>query len=199
MPPRCPYCAKPLPTGKAVRQHVAASQSCAKSWEMQQLAKIPTKTLANQEKSPPLSDIDHVDDEEMDDLSYKFVLPYEGGESANTTRRSPSGSPAVDLHVDKRAEDTDDQPSSHTRYSEAYPRSVGQPIRKEKTPFENFRDIDSAAGRQPWEPFSSKNEWELATWIMKNVNQRATEQYLNLPIVSVCWFIMWFKLTRLAL
>ena len=117
----------------------------------------------------------------MDNLSHEFVLPYEGPELANT--RTPS--PAVVPPVDKQAEDNDDQPSSHTRYSEAYPRSAGQPFHKEKTQFEKFRDNDSAAGRQPWDPFSSKKEWELAIWIMKNVNQKATEQYLNLPIVSV--------------
>jgi hypothetical protein len=117
----------------------------------------------------------------MNDLSHEFVLPHEGPELTNT--RNPS--PAVDPPVDEHAEDNDNQPSSHSRYSEAYPRSAGQPFRKEKTEFEKFRDNDSAAGRQAWEPFSSKKEWELATWIMNNVNQKATEQYLNLPIVSV--------------
>lgn len=185
MSPRCPYCAKPLPTGKAVRQHVAASQSCSKSWEMHQLAKIPTKSKKRRQNSslpsgsPPPLDID-ICDEEMDEISHEFVLPHKEPDLPDA--RTPSL--AVDPPVDKRAEDNDDQPSSHTRYSEAYPRSAGQPFRKEKTQFEKFRDDDSAAGRQPWEPFSNKKEWELATWIIKNVNQKATEQYLNLPIVS---------------
>lgn len=87
--------------------------------------------------------------------------------------------------VEYLAEDGDDQPTSHARYSESYPLSAGLAIRKEKTQFEVFRDNDSIAGRQPWDPFSSKKEWELATWIMRNVNQRATEEYLKLPIVSL--------------
>ncbi|KAF8810265.1 hypothetical protein BYT27DRAFT_7092407, partial [Phlegmacium glaucopus] len=53
-----------------------------------------------------------------------------------------------------------------------------------KTQFEQLHDEDNAAGRQPWAPFSSKKEWELATWLMKGMNQKATEQYLSLPIVS---------------
>jgi hypothetical protein len=156
MSPRCPYCAKPLPTRKSVRQHVAASQSCSKSWEIHQLAKIPTKSKKHQRNSslpsPPPSDIDDICDEEMDNLSHEFVLPQEGPELANT--RTPSS--AVDPPVNKRAEDNlnDDQPSSHTRYSEAYPRSAGQPFHKERTQFEKFRDNDRAAGKQPWEPFS---------------------------------------------
>ena len=184
MPSRCPYCSKLLPTGKAVRQHVAASQSCSKSWEKDQLAKIPTKTKTNG------SDVFIGDEDlEMDGPTYEFVLAHEGPEPANT----------VPVAVDPDntwPEENDDQPSSRTRYSEAYPRSAGQPIRKEMTQFEKFRDNDSVAGRQPWEPFSSKKEWELATWIIKNVNQRATEQYLNLPIVSVSTFLVCFKLTR---
>lgn len=187
---RCPYCAKLLPTGKSVRQHVAASQSCSKSWEMHQLAKRPKK---RQKKSPspstPHSDIDHIhDEEEMDDLSHEFILPHDAPEPADT--RAPN--PAVDPPVtgNKRAwvedaEDDDDQPNSQTRYSEAYPHSAGQPLRKEKTEFEKFRDNDSAGSRQPWEPFSSKKEWELATWLIKNANQRATDEFLKLPIVSV--------------
>ena len=177
---RCPYCAKSLPTSKAVRQHVAASQFCAKSWEIHQLAKIPTKSKKDRQKSPLPSPPPDIIDDEMEGLAQDFVLPHKGPELD-----TGAPSPAADAPVDKQAEDNDDQPTSHSRYSEAYPRSVGQPIREEKTQFEGFRDSDSAAGRQPWEPFSSKKEWELATWLMKNVNQRATEQYLNLPIVSV--------------
>jgi hypothetical protein len=189
MSSRCPYCAKRLPTGKAVRQHVAASLSCAKSWEMDQLEKIPTKTKTNRSlhsgsTSPNPSDVLIDDkDSEMDGLAYDFVLEHE--KLANP--RTPSPAPVrVDPPVNMRPEDhnVDDQPSSPTRYSEAYPRSAGRPIRKEKTEFEKFRDTDSDAGRQPWEPFLSKKEWELATWMLKNVNQRATNQYLNLPIVS---------------
>ena len=117
----------------------------------------------------------------MDVISYEFVLPLP--EVANTPRTlSP---PPVDPHVEYPAEDNDDQPASPARYSEAYPRSAGQPIRKEKTDFEKFRDDDSDAGRPPWDPFASKKEWELARWLINNVNQRATEEYLNLPIVRV--------------
>ena len=193
MPTRCPYCAKTLPTGKSVRQHVAASQSCTELWEAHQLAKIPTKSKKPQQNGslpspPPLPspprfdmDIDHISDEEMDILSHEFVLPQDGPEPA--IPRIPS--PELNPPVDNPTEDHDDQPTSQSRYSEAYPHSAAQPIRQEKTEFENFRDNDSTAGRQPWEPFSSKKEWELATWIIRNVNQRATEQYLNLPIVSV--------------
>jgi len=160
---------------------------------MDQLAKIPTKSKKRQKLSPSPStthsDIDHIHDEEMDNISHEFTLPHVPPELADTIAPFP----AVDPPVDNRrgawvedAEDNDNQPtSSQNRYSEAYPHSAGQPLRKEKTEFEKFCNNDSAATRQPWEPFSSKKEWELATWLIKNANQKATEQYLKLPIVSV--------------
>ena len=128
-------------------------------------------------------DNDHISDEEMDILSHEFALPQDGPEPA--IPRIPSPELELNPLVDNHAEDHDDQPTSQSRYSEAYPHSAAQPIRKEKTEFEIFRDNDSTAGMHPWEPFSSKKEWELATWLIRNVNQRATEQYLNLPMVSV--------------
>ena len=122
----------------------------------------------------------------MENLSHEFLLPPEGSGLANT--RMPT--PAMDTPVNKQAriedaEDHEDQPSSHIHYSEAYLCSAGQPICKEKTEFETFCNHENATGRQPWEPFSSKKEWGLATLLMRNVNQRATEQFLNLPIVSI--------------
>ena len=153
---------------------------------MHQLAKIPTKSNRDKKNSllhlAPPSDIR---DEEMVDPPHELIPPHEGPEIANTTLRTPSPAPVVDQAVDKQAESNDDQPSSQARYSESYPHSAGVPIRKDKTEFERVCDSDRAAGRQPWEPFLNKNEWELATWMVKNVNQRATEQYLNLPMVSV--------------
>jgi hypothetical protein len=152
---------------------------------MHQLAKIPTKSKKGRQNPlpPPFdSDIDQVMDDERDDIAHEFFPPHEGP-LADT--RLPSPDSEVHPSVDNEAEDNDDQPSSQNRYSEAYPHLAGQPIRKEKTDFEKFRDNDSAVGKQPWDPFSSQKEWELATWLMKNVNQRATEEYLNLPIVSI--------------
>lgn len=131
----------------------------------------------------------------MDDVSYEFVLPHEVPELDNARTPSP-----VDPPVEYPPDDRDDQPTSRTRFSESYPHSAGQPIRKEKTEFEKFHDYDSTAGGQPWDPFSSKKEWELATWLMKNVNQRATEQYLNLPIVSdilLLYSVVWTHQTRI--
>ena len=63
----------------------------------------------------------------MDNLSHEFILPHEGPDSANTRAPSSAVSPPVDMQAQVEArEDDNDQPSSHTHYSEAYPHSAGK-------------------------------------------------------------------------
>ena len=115
----------------------------------------------------------------MQTIADDFMLPRTN--TANNAEFPPS--------TDKRArieevEDEETHPeTSGLRFAEPYPHPIAQPIRCEKTRFEVQQDQDSTAGRHPWEPFTSKEEWELATWLINNVNQTATDTYLKLPIV----------------
>lgn len=69
------------------------------------------------------------------------------------------------------------------RFVEPYPGDAGQGIQKSETRFEKWLEIQEMEGRDPWEPFASKKEWALTEWLMKNVGQRSTDEYLKLPIV----------------
>ncbi|EDR12671.1 uncharacterized protein LACBIDRAFT_323307 [Laccaria bicolor S238N-H82] len=53
-----------------------------------------------------------------------------------------------------------------------------------KTKFEMLLEQQTADGKQPWEPFASKEEWQLATWLMANMGQTSTDEYLKLPILA---------------
>jgi hypothetical protein len=53
-----------------------------------------------------------------------------------------------------------------------------------QTSFEEMRATREAAGIGNYAPFADKDEWELAEWLINNVNQRATDEFLKLPIVS---------------
>ena len=44
-------------------------------------------------------------------------------------------------------------------------------------------------GLDPWAPFSNEEEWQLARWLMKNVGQSKTDEFLRLPIVSCLDFL----------
>ncbi|KAJ6574445.1 hypothetical protein B0H19DRAFT_878631, partial [Mycena capillaripes] len=53
-----------------------------------------------------------------------------------------------------------------------------------ETVFERMHADQTAAGLGPYAPFLDAEEWQLASWLSKNVSQTATDAYLKLPIVS---------------
>ncbi|KAF8431623.1 hypothetical protein L210DRAFT_837540, partial [Boletus edulis BED1] len=53
-----------------------------------------------------------------------------------------------------------------------------------QTAFESMKDLQDASGQCAYAPFADRSEWELADWLVKNVNQGATDKFLKLGIVS---------------
>jgi len=51
-------------------------------------------------------------------------------------------------------------------------------------PFEWIKYHQEVTGGGPYAPFTDHKEWALAQWLIKNVNQQATEEFLKLPIMS---------------
>ena len=117
----------------------------------------------------------------MQAIADDFVLP-----SSRVCEDGPMPSPIANKCARVEEEEDEDirSPGPGLRFSEQYPHSIAQLIRFEKTRFEKESEKDSTAGEQPWKPFASKEEWELATWLINNVNQTATDKHLKLPIVS---------------
>ena len=68
-------------------------------------------------------------------------------------------------------------------YVEPYPGEAGQGMHISKMQFKIWLEEQEVEGKNPWEPFVSKEEWVLTQWLIKNVGQKATDEYLNLPIV----------------
>jgi hypothetical protein len=87
--------------------------------------------------------------------------------------------------------------TSTDRFIESYPGDAGQGMRKTKTRFEELLIMQEAEGKKPWEPFASEEEWDLTKWLIKNVGQRSTDEYLKLPIVSEIYvpFLLFKTLT----
>ncbi|KAI0281068.1 hypothetical protein BC826DRAFT_1094230 [Russula brevipes] len=54
---------------------------------------------------------------------------------------------------------------------------VGQPE------FRRLHEEQNARGQPPWAPFTDLDEWELAQWLLKRVNQTGTDEFLKLPII----------------
>ncbi|KII84510.1 hypothetical protein PLICRDRAFT_117586 [Plicaturopsis crispa FD-325 SS-3] len=64
------------------------------------------------------------------------------------------------------------------------PRSAATVLGMGKTVFEEILDAQAEADEHPCAPFANEDEWDLARWLMKNVNQRATDEFLKLPITQ---------------
>ena len=196
MPPkiaRCPYCSKALPSQNAVRLHVSATAPCSKAWKKQfsqkdalsqkkarLLKQLPLKTRdENFQTSLWHTRPDSPTDDEMDIIADNFHLPTSTLSPSESIGENPPqahdpSSPTNNVEAEVRS----------LRFCQPYPRSIANPIGFRKTRFEKQRDHDLTNGKQPWQPFSSRDEWELARWLISNVNQKATDKYLKLPIVS---------------
>lgn len=142
--------------------------------------------------SPAFSSHKVLDEEEDSEDGADFIVPPRTlspePEAADTGPRSRRAT--VEEVLDE------DDPQNFKRFVDAFP--GGEPFPGSKafegisaktrgqgeTVFERMRAEQTAAGLSPHAPFLDSDEWELASWLSKNVSQTATDAYLKLPIVS---------------
>ena len=176
----CPHCNTSKPMQKAVNQHIQLTPACKKAYN-EQLTAIrgspsPRPSHKCKERSPslPADIIDDSDDAGMQ-VTDDFAPPVDS-------------LPVQPQSKWARVEEVEDEDSAprpcYTQFVRPYPHPVRTPIRKGKTKFETLLEQQTADGNQPWDPFVSKEEWQLAMWLMANVRQTSTDEYLKLPIVS---------------
>jgi hypothetical protein len=72
----------------------------------------------------------------------------------------------------------------YPRYAKEFPTSAEE-LGEVKTAFKDIFKDQKAKYKLLWAPFADKKEWELARWLAKNVNQRATEEFLKMSGVSI--------------
>jgi hypothetical protein len=70
------------------------------------------------------------------------------------------------------------------RWFKDYLRPAGTAGASAQTYFEKLLVEQRTRGQDPWAPFADEEEWGLAQWLMLNVGQNATDNFLKLPIVS---------------
>ncbi|KAF8893149.1 hypothetical protein BD779DRAFT_1468164 [Infundibulicybe gibba] len=152
----CFYCQRTFKTQRAVRQHLGKDP------------KYPNLDI-NIDASNLPSDPGDVD-----------IAPLDVPQLPQPTHQQPRGVSIEEIED----EDDYDAPWSSKRYIEAFPRPAGIPINphRAKTKFELLQEARTEAGQDEWAPFASKDEWELATWLMKNVGQKSADEFLKLPI-----------------
>ena len=176
MPPLskcCQFCWKTFATQRGVSQHISASIICLKEWHKSIIRK-------NDSSSPKQKCINSPEPSLVDDLPNNPDPTHHFDDADNQAN----------------VEDTD---NSHDNdlwtpepYVEPFLGPAGDVLRQEKTSFEILQGVQQSEGKPPWELFASRAEWELAEWLMKNVGQRSTNDFLQLPIVS-CFLCLVLK------
>jgi len=87
---------------------------------------------------------------------------------------------------DVAEDDNIPQYASNDCWFESFPTPAGTPKGRGRPKFEKHGDRQKAEGSDPWSPFASKEEWELARWLMgSGVSQTKIDEFLKLDIVNV--------------
>ncbi|KAF7328578.1 hypothetical protein MVEN_02545900 [Mycena venus] len=183
---RCPYCFHNV---GGVNKHISRTPACHAKWA-ESLAGEPAVTVGQDDAGdlepppPPRSPSPVLSDDDEDDpmhLVDDFILPPREDSPA-----PPSPIPQSRRATVEEVPDEDD-PQNFRRFPELYEDAAsgrpaaGKPLRPGKTLFERMRTQQQADGGTKFSPFLDGDEWELARWLSKNVNQSATEEYLSLP------------------
>lgn len=175
--PRCNFCLKEFVTRKNVSLHIANAPTCRARWDQE--------TARQHSNSPPLpvssANEQVIFDYEMDaPEEIGYTLPPRDREIRDDgTGASP---PPQRANVE---EIEDDEAPGRGRYAREYPHPAADVLGIGMTDFEVIREAQIAQGMEsnPWSPFKDEEEWGLAEWLKKRVNQTATDEFLKLPIV----------------
>ncbi|SJL14960.1 uncharacterized protein ARMOST_18437 [Armillaria ostoyae] len=85
-------------------------------------------------------------------------------------------------------EDEDDAPGPREYYIEDFPWPAGDPILERgvlPTFFELLRREKVVKGEDMWKPFSSREEWELARWLVRSgISQKEIDNFLKLGSIQ---------------
>lgn len=115
----------------------------------------------------------------------------EGGEDVDVEMEDAPAEPTHDIRSDPGiippAQSTASGPGGRekvSRWVEAYPKLAGATKGLGQTEFAKVHESQGESDKDPWSPFESQDEWQLAQWLLHNVGQNATDEFLKLPIVS---------------
>ena len=166
---------KAFSTQRAVNQHISASKKCLKEWHKKIIRK-------NDNSSPKRRCIYSPEPGLLDFSNPDLTHTLNDADNFPELEQQTLSDRAWQATIDD--EDGNDLTSTPIRYVEPFPGPAGEASRHEKTRFEVLQQIQESEVKAPWEPFASRAEWGLAEWLMKNVGQGKTDEYLQLPIVS---------------
>lgn len=102
------------------------------------------------------------------------------------TFAAPLNQPASPVSHRATVENVPDEGDSHDeqRFYQYYTGEAATTFGAGRTRFEEMEREDLKEKRKPWAPYKSREEWELARFLAKNLGHNKIEEFLKLDIVS---------------
>jgi hypothetical protein len=145
----------------------------------------------SQSKTPPVEPMQPSDnDSEMENINISSPLPPDPPVIQDSDEElMPTASPTQKRHhVHIEDVEEDEPPEADSVYIQEFPANfhAGWKKGEVKTQFEILRETQKAEDREPWFPFPSEDEWELAHWLMESAaSQSNIDSFLKLKAVHV--------------
>ena len=182
----CKYCHQRKPTETALNRHIAHSATCFQSRQEDLLrltssnngveGSIDHRFLA-MDDSMPQDFMPVVDDSNVD---VEMSIP-------DKMIPGPKKLPVPSFSDSEESDSVVNDACSQSRYKKMYPGGYAVKILGlGKTKYERWQEDQNLHGNNEWAPFRNQKEWELVQWLIKNVGQKSIDEYLKLPIASIC-------------
>jgi len=202
MPHYCNFCGKEIPTRGGVKKHILARPDCRKKWDL--LIRETDDLIDPAEKL-----VDTPTEEGLGVITNEPDFSYIDADSFSPLRRhhSESSSDPDGPEEQKRrrvtVEEVADEDNVYNKRYFEQSTEAGWPLREGQTGFKQYQQYKQEEGEDEWAPFddayvskpqadlnvgrltlASSEEWELAEWLIKNVGQKRTDDFLKLGMVS---------------
>ncbi|KAK0493964.1 hypothetical protein EDD18DRAFT_1355885 [Armillaria luteobubalina] len=118
--------------------------------------------------------------------SDKDVLGTELDQFGDILATEPTVRPPGTVTIEE-VEDIDLELTCQWHYQWDFPdNKAGAPLHHGKTTFQHIRNKQILKQEEVLGPFQDDEEWELAKWLIKNMGHSAAEEFLKLPMISLC-------------
>ncbi|KAJ7574917.1 hypothetical protein C8J56DRAFT_802318 [Mycena floridula] len=143
--------------------------------------------------SPPQTSSlgDYLSDDLDDALTENNPDPHQSGDQEPESDTEQTGKRPRSTSIEEVPDDDSNDPVSvyDPRYvwRQAFPEEAraGEALRPCQTVFEDFREEQKKHGDEPWAPFKSEEDWELARWLMESgASQTKINSFLKLKKIE---------------
>jgi hypothetical protein len=194
---KCP-CGADLPTLRGLRSHQSQSREC-RAWAARTKAAVSTSSSEDEGSegpsyleptSPPVESMQLSDDEyHTENINIGSPLPPDPPVIQDSEEETiPTASSQKRPYVEDLDDEEDEPPETDSVYIQEFPAHLraGEKKGESKTQFEMLRERQKAEGLEPWSPFPSQNEWELARWLVESgASQSKIDSFFKLK--AVCY------------